>query len=74
MKKVMNVNYCHEICWSLAPGRGTRPKFGKGGVSTEPWNPDPVIVKKFVEIVENWYPVYDFQDKFHSFFVKIHDF
>ena len=34
-----------------------------------PWNPDPVYdKKKFVKIIENWYPVRDFQVKFHSFF------
>ena len=33
-----------------------------------PWDPDPVYDKKFTKIMENWYPVYDFPVKFHSFF------
>ena len=33
-----------------------------------PWNPDPVSDKKFVKILKNWYPAYDFQVKFHSVF------
>ena len=38
------------------------------GMPPGPWNPDPVYDKKFVKILKNWYPVYDFQVKFHSFF------
>ena len=44
------------------------------GVPPGPWNPDPVYDKKFVKISKNWYPVYDFQVKFDSFFVKMRDF
>ena len=45
--------------FNLSLGRGVPPR---------PWNPDPVYDKKFEKILKNWYPVYDFQAKFHSFF------
>ena len=35
-----------------------------------PWNPDPVYDKMSLKILKNWYPVYDFQFKFHSFFCQ----
>ena len=38
------------------------------GVLPQPWNPGPIYDKKFVKILKNRYPVYDFQVKFHSFF------
>ena len=40
------------------------------GVPPGPWNPDPVYDQKFVKFSKNWYPVYDFQVKFHSFFLQ----
>ena len=40
------------------------------GVPPGPWNPDPVYDKKFEKILKNWYPVYYFQAKFHSFFLQ----
>ena len=39
-------------------------------VPSGPWNPDPVHGKKFVKIIENWYPVYDFLVKLHLFFLQ----
>ena len=48
----------------------TRPKFGYRGVPPGPWNPDPVYDEKFVKILKNRHPVYDFQVKFHSFFLQ----
>ena len=56
--------------WSFSktPG-GTRPTISLGKeLPPGPWNPDLVYDKKFVKILKNWYTVYDFQVKFHSFF------
>ena len=49
---------------SQNPGVVLNLNLGRG-VSPRPWNPDPVYDKKFVKIMENLYPVYDFQVKFH---------
>ena len=47
------------------------PPPGAGAARTlKLWRSDPVYDKKFVKIMENWYPVYDFQVKFHSFFCQ----
>ena len=50
-------------------GGGLDVSLGRG-VPPGPWNPDPVYDKMFVKILKNWYPVYDFQVKFHSFFCQ----
>ena len=49
------------------PGGVLNLSLGRG-VPPGPWNPDPVYDKKSEKILKNWYPVYDFQAKFHSFF------
>ena len=60
---------CAQLCrLSIPPGIGVLDLSLGRGVPPGPWNPDPVYEKKFVKIMENWYPVYDFQVKFHSFF------
>ena len=61
---------CKSHCQNLLSALSPR------GYSTYVWvgscRPDletlTLFFKKFVKIMENWYPVYDFQIKFHSFF------
>ena len=56
---------------SIAPGGGGLLDLRLGReVLPGPWNPDLVYDKKFLKILKNRYPVYDFQVKFHSFFCQ----
>ena len=58
------LQFAEVWCWGPVPGEGG------GGVPPGPWNPNPVYDKKFEKILKNWYPVCDFQTKFHSFFLQ----
>ena len=59
------------VAWLLVVGLEEVLDLSLGrGVLPGPWSPDPVYDKKFVKILKNQYPVYDFQVKFHSLFRK----
>ena len=53
--------------WGWGGGGVLDLSLGRG-VPPGPCNPDPVYNKKYVKILKNGYPVYDFQVKSHSFF------
>ena len=59
--------YIHYPIIRVLPGGVLDLNLGRE-VLPLPWDPDPVYDKKFMKIMENWYPVYDFPVKFHSFF------
>ena len=63
-----------NILFTSSPGEGLLDSSLGREVPPRPWNPDLVYDKKFVKIMENCCPFYDFRVKFHSFFVKMHDF
>ena len=48
--------------------RGIRGVLWVGGCRQDLETLTLFMTKKIVKILKNWYPVYDFQIKFHSFF------
>ena len=65
----VNSRYWNRKELWIEPGGGGVLDLSLGrGVPPGPRRPDPVYDKKFMKILKNLYPVYDFQVKIHSFF------
>ena len=55
------LDYFQSVVQKFEPG-GLYLSLGRAMLPRS-WNTDPVYDKKLVKIMENWYPVYDFQVK-----------